>query len=35
MVTLRPTFEAFLANTDYQRDRLEQICYDDYSPPAV
>lgn len=35
LITLRPTFEAFLANTDYPRDRLELICCDDGSPREV
>lgn len=35
MVTLRPTFESFFANTDYPRERLELICCDDCSPPNV
>lgn len=35
LVTLKPTLEAFLARTDYPRDRLELIVCDDCSPPAV
>ena len=35
LVTLKPTLEAFLANTDFPRDRLELIVCDDCSPPAV
>ncbi|MBB4200277.1 hypothetical protein GGD83_004106 [Rhodoblastus sphagnicola] len=35
LVTLKPTVEAFLANTDYPRDRLELIVCDDSSPRAV
>lgn len=35
LVTLKPTLVAFLANTDYPRDRLELIVCDDASPVAV
>lgn len=35
MVTLRPTFQSFIANTEYPRDRLELICCDDCSPKEV
>lgn len=35
LVTLRPTLEHFLANTNYPRDRLELIVCDDCSPEAV
>ncbi len=35
LVTLRPTLDHFLANTNYPRDRLELIVCDDCSPDAV
>src|SRR5262249_49763442 len=35
LVTLRPTLESFLANTDYLRDRLELIVCHDCSPAPV
>lgn len=35
LVTLKPTLESFLANTDYPRERLELIVADDASPPSV
>ena len=33
--TLRPTFDTFLATTDYPRDRLELVVADDSSRPEV
>ncbi len=35
LITLRPTLETFLANTDFPRDQLELIVADDASPPDV
>ncbi len=35
LITLKPTLMAFLANTDYPRDRLELIVSDDGSPPEI
>jgi len=35
LITLKPTINSFLANTDYPRDLLELIICDDCSPKAV